>query len=78
MKQKDIGLIAVVVIISGILSIIISGKIISTPSNRQQQVEVVQSISSNFNKPSSSYFNASSYDPTQIITIGPNSNSNPF
>ena len=78
MKQKDLILIVVIVIVAAIASLLISKRIFVTPTDRQQQVEVVPSISSSFNLPSSAYFNSSSKDPTQIITIGPNANSNPF
>ena len=78
MKQKDLAIIIGVVIISGILSFIISSKIIATPANRQQQVQVAPLISSQFNQPSSTYFNSSAIDPTKLIQIGNNSNQTPF
>lgn len=78
MKQKDLALIVVVIIISGAISLFVSNKIFVTPTNRQQQVEVVQPITADFPKPSSNYFNSSSVDPTQLITIGQTVNANPF
>jgi hypothetical protein len=77
MKQKDIALIAIVVFMSAVFSYVISNKIITAPSSNQQ-VQVVAPISSNFNAPSSTYFNSQSIDPTQLIQIGNNSNNNPF
>lgn len=78
MKRKDLMLIGVVVFISAIISIFVSKTIFVSPKDRQQQVNVVQPISSTFTKPSSLYFNGNAFDPTQPITIGQNNNSNPF
>lgn len=78
MKQKDIALIIVIAAISAVISFVISGKIFVTPANRQQQVEVVDVINSNFQPPSNKYFNSQSIDPTQLVTIGNNNNQNPF
>jgi hypothetical protein len=71
MKQKDIALILVVVFISAVASFVVSNMIFASPSNRQQQVEVVDS-------PDVRYFNNNSIDPTQLIQIGNNNNTNPF
>ncbi len=78
MKQKDIALIIVIVFISGVISIFISKLVITPPKNRQQKVEVVQAITTEFNKPDSKYFNSSAIDPTKLIQIGNNSNTAPF
>lgn len=78
MKQKDLILIIVVVFISAVISIIASKSLFSAPKNRQQAVEVVDPISSTFQEPDSHYFNSQSIDPTKLITIGDNSNQNPF
>jgi hypothetical protein len=78
MKQKDIALIIVIVFISAVVSLFISKAIFTTPASRQQQVDVVQPITADFPKPDSHYFNSNSFDPTQLITIGPNNNTNPF
>jgi hypothetical protein len=78
MKQKDIILIIVVVFVSGVISLMLSNKLISSPKNRQEKVEVVVPISAELNKPDQKYFNANSIDPTQIIRIGDSNNSKPF
>lgn len=78
MKQKDIILIVVIGIVSGVVSFIVSNKIFVTPANRQQKVEVVDKLSSDFTAPSSKYFNPSSINPTQLTTTGNNNNTNPF
>ncbi len=78
MKQKDVALIIVITFISAIVSFFVSNKLFVTPSNRQQQVEVVDVISPNFQNPDKKYFNASSIDPTQASQVGTGSNQNPF
>lgn len=77
MKQKDIALIIGIAGISAIVSFVVSGKLFVTPSNRQQQVEVVDPINASFQTPDSKYFNQNSIDPTQNTNIGGN-NQNPF
>lgn len=77
MKQKDIALIIVVVFISAIVSLVVS-KFLFASKNRQQQVEVVQPISADFASPDKRYFNDKSFDPTELITIGNNTNPHPF
>jgi ABC-type multidrug transport system permease subunit len=77
MKQKDIVIIIVVVIISGIFSVLISNVFLKSSIN-SQTAEVVQSINSSFDTPSSTYFNPNSINPTQIIKISNYNNPNPF
>jgi len=78
MKRKDIGLILVIAIISAVLSIILSNILIVTPKNRQQKVEVVKPIMSDFQKLPGKYFNDKALDPTQLIRIGQDKNDKPF
>lgn len=78
MKQKDIALIVVIVIVSGTISFFISKWLFSVPANRQTKVEVVTPISADFNQPDKRYFNSNSVDPTQNITIGGSQNTAPF
>ncbi len=78
MKQKDYLLVAVVVIVSAVFSILLSKIVITSPKHRQQQVEVVNPITAEFNKPDAKYFNKDAINPTQLIHIGDNSNTNPF
>ena len=78
MKQKDITVIVTVVVISGIISLIASNLLISSPKNRQDKVEVVQPIASNFSQPEAKYFNSNSIDPTKVIKIGEDNNPKPF
>ncbi len=78
MKQKDIVVIVGVVVISGIASYFLSNALFAAPKNRKTQVEVVEAISPDFSQPDKNYFNSSSIDPTQPITIGDNQNPTPF
>jgi hypothetical protein len=78
MKQKDIGLIMIVVFVSAVFSLFISNAIFASSKNRQQQVEIVQPISASFSKPDPRYFNAQAVDPTKQITIGQSANTDPF
>ncbi len=78
MKKKDIGVIAAVAVFSGVISILLSGVLFATPEDRRQKVEVVEPISTTFNRPDSRYFNSQSVNPSQNIQIGTDPNSNPF
>jgi hypothetical protein len=78
MKQKDIGLIAVIIIISGAFSLILSNVLFASPKSRQQQVEIVSPITADFPSPDAQYFNSNSLNPTKVITIGPGNNNDPF
>lgn len=78
MKQKDIALIIVVAGIAAIVSVFASRLIFASSSNRQQQAEVVDAVTTDFVKPSANYFNQNSIDPTQLIQIGNVDNNNPF
>lgn len=78
MKQKDIVLILVIVFLSGIISLVVSKTVFTSPKNRQQKVEVVEAISPDFAAPDAHYFNDQAVDPTQLIQIGNSTNPNPF
>jgi hypothetical protein len=55
MKQKDLGIIIAVAILSAIVSFLLSNKLFVTPENRQQKVEVVDAIVSEFDQPSTKF-----------------------
>lgn len=78
MKQKDVALIIVITFISAVVSLVISQLVFAPPQNRQQAVQVVPAITANFPSPDSRYFNSQSIDPTQLIQIGNNNNTDPF
>ena len=78
MKQKDLALIAVIVIISATASFFLSSKLFGSPKNRNVQVEVVEPISADFSEPNKKFFNDTSLNPTQQIQIGDGGNQTPF
>ncbi len=78
MKQKDIAIIVVAVVISGVLSFVISSKLFAIPQDQQAEVEVIEPITSDFPQPDARYFNAKSVNPTQSIEIGEDQNPQPF
>jgi hypothetical protein len=78
MKQKDIVLIIVVAAVSGIISLVVGHLVFAAPKDRQQKVEVVDAITTDFAAPDSKYFNSKSINPTQLISIGENANTTPF
>ena len=78
MKQKDMALILVIAVVSVVVSLLVSKAVFVPPKNRQQAVEVVQPITTDFPQPDSRFFNSNAFDPTQRITIGQNNNTNPF
>lgn len=78
MKQKDVALIIVISAISAVLSVFVSNALISSPKNRQEKVEVVDTITDIFPEANKKYFNGSSLNPTQTISIGEDPNLTPF
>jgi maleate cis-trans isomerase len=78
MKRKDIALIAIIVIVSAGVSLLLSNMLFASPQNRQQQVEVVEPITSEFPQPDSKYFNKDSINITKLISIGQSTNTDPF
>ncbi len=78
MKQKDIALLVGVAGVSVLVSIFLSRIILVQPKNRQQQVEVVEAVTSEFKTPDAKYFNKDSVDPTKLIQIGDSNNQKPF
>ena len=78
MKQKDLAMVFIIAVISGVLSIILSGIFLTPPEKRQQAVEVVQPLNSAFERPDKDYFNDNSNNPTQTIRIGEDPNQEPF
>jgi len=76
-KQKDIALIVSIAAVSAVVSFLVSNKIFVTPSNRAQEVQVVDPITDDFPMPDKKYFNSSSINPAQD-SQGTDSNENPF
>jgi flagellar basal body-associated protein FliL len=78
MKQKDIVVVIVVIVISCVVSVLLTKQIFGTPAKNRQKVPNVPPISASFQTPDPLFVNSSSKDVTQIITIGPGNNTNPF
>lgn len=78
MKQKDIALIVVVAIVSGVISIFITSTFVVGKSTKELKAETVSPISSTFDKPDDQVFNSNAINPTQLIQIGENNNQNPL
>ena len=71
-------LIVIVVIFAGIVSLVISKIFFTSSGQRNLQAEVVQKISTDFEKPDPSVFNDQAINPTQLIQIGDSTNPQPF
>lgn len=78
MKQKDIALIVVIVIVTAFFSYFISNALFASAEMQQMEAEVVERISPDFPEPDQRYFNDDAIDPTQLIEIGDSSNPQPF
>ena len=78
MKQKDIAIIIAVAGVSLILAVIVAGFIFIGPSKLGTKVVVLDSVSSTFPVADKAFFNDQSIDSTQTVTIGTNSNAQPF
>lgn len=78
MKQKDIAIIVAIAGLSTLVAFMMANTLIANPKNRHAEVLVLDTISAEFTKPDSKYFNASSIDPTQTVEIGNNNNPQPF
>lgn len=77
MKKKDIGILVIIAVVSAVLSIALSNYLIPS-ADRTQEVETVEPISAEFQRPPAEYFNQDSINPTQEISIGQDENSKPF
>lgn len=78
MKQKDIALIILIAGIAAFMSFFASKLLFQSGDKLQQKAEVVDVISTDFKSPDAKYFNSTSINPTQLITIGGDNNTNPF
>jgi hypothetical protein len=78
MKQKDIALILIVAIISGVLSVLITSNVFVGKKGKDLKAENVSAITAEFKKPDDKIFNENAINPTQLIQIGDNNNPNPL
>jgi hypothetical protein len=76
-KRKDLNLIITAAIISAVIALVFSRLFISSNTGNQK-AEVVDPITAEFKTPDTKYFNSNSINPTQLIQIGDNNNSQPF
>jgi hypothetical protein len=79
MKQKDLGILAAVLVFSVIASFLVSSYAFGALTSREEQVAKVDKISGDFpiDQIHPQYFNNNSVDPLQLIHIG-QPNQNPF
>ncbi|MBA3757872.1 hypothetical protein H0X09_03335 [Candidatus Saccharibacteria bacterium] len=83
MKQKEFLLIAVIVIVSAVISSIAANAIFNSSDQRKEKVAVVEPISSKFppvqnDSDYQAFFNPNAINPTQLIKIGTSQNTTPF
>lgn len=77
MKQKDVILVFVIVVISGTVSFFTSRLLFSSSDKLQQKVEVAEEISDEFPQHDTNFFNDRAINPTNNITIGDPNNPTP-
>lgn len=78
MKAKDWSVIAVVVLISGMITFVVANLFLGGQKAPRLKVEVVEAISADFPLPNNKYFNENSINPTKEIKIGDDNNQTPF
>ena len=78
MKQTDVAMIVLIVIISLMFSFFVGNALFGGESARSTEVEVVEPITSDFPDPDTAVFNKESVNPTQTITIGGSNSDSPF
>lgn len=78
MKKNDLALILVTVFFAGVISLLVSKVFFTSGENSQLEAQVVQPITTDFQKPDERVFNEDAINPTQLIQIGNNSKSDPF
>ena len=78
MKRKDLIIIIGVAVVSAIFSYVIAGYIFGGEKSETLKAPVVQPISAEFPETEEYFFNANSINPTQEITIGDETNDQPF
>ncbi|MEX0934553.1 MAG: hypothetical protein WDZ42_02010 [Candidatus Saccharimonadales bacterium] len=78
LEQKDIIVISLVAVFSFIASFFIASALITTPEDRAEQVLEVSEVSSDFPEVNRRIFNSDAINPTEEITLGEDSVTNPF
>ncbi len=77
MKQQDIAVVIVIVFITGVAAYFVSSTYI-TPTNEKLVAPVVGEITTDYQLPDKTVFNAEAINPTKVIQIAPNQNNQPF
>lgn len=79
MKQKDLVLVLAVAGFSAVVALLLSNLFLANPKNRQEKVQIVEAISSDFKIPAhdDKYFNDQAINPTATVKIG-DTNNKPF
>lgn len=78
MKQSDLAVLILVVVISLFGAYLIGNAFINTDDNRTAEVEVVAPVASEFSIPSEKVFNEKSINPTENIRVGESNQQQPF
>jgi phosphoglycerate-specific signal transduction histidine kinase len=78
MKRQELAIIVMAMVLGGLVSFFVSRLIFTPPKNRQQTINIVEKLSSDFPQANATYFNENSLNPTKNITIGDQSNPQPF
>jgi hypothetical protein len=83
MKRKELLIIGGVAFVAALFSLVLSGVLFGSPKKNPIKVPVVNQISSQFPVPQSDdnykkFFNYEANNPTKLIEIGNNNNTNPF
>ncbi|MEI6237560.1 MAG: hypothetical protein WCP03_03105 [Candidatus Saccharibacteria bacterium] len=78
MKQRDIIVIAIVAITSGIFSLILANLMFGGEKAYKLTAPTIDPITADFKVPNGSYYTKQSLNLTKIIIIGDNGNPTPF
>ena len=68
----------VIAFASGIISLLLSNVFFAGSGAKNQKVETIDSITSDFKLPNKKYFNKDAVDPALLVQVAPNDNQNPF
>ena len=78
MNKKDLAVVLVVAIFSSVFSILVTSKFLVSADSRQQKVEVVDKIATDFQLPDERFFNKDSLNPTVPGQVNTELNTEPF
>ena len=82
-KRQNLVILIIVGLIAAMISIVVSGTIFGSPQRTPIKIPIVDKISPTFpdvqhDSNYTSFLNNKAIDPTQLIQIGNNQNTNPF